>query len=72
MKREYTGVYAEEGVPAQHFDVPILEVEGAVGGDSRGVGGGLFIRKVGKSGGVVGGGKGDGGFRDYFIFCIGD
>ena len=46
MERKNACVHTEERVPAEHFDVPIFEVEGIMGGYGRGVGGRLVIRGI--------------------------
>ena len=43
MEGQDAGVDTEQRVPAQHFDVPVLEVEGIVGDCGRGVDGGLVV-----------------------------
>ena len=46
MEGQNSGVDTEEYVLAQHFDVPVLEVEGLVRCCSRRVDGRLVIRSV--------------------------
>ena len=46
MKRKDACVDTEEGVPTQHFHIPILEVEGVMGGYGRGVGERLEIGSI--------------------------
>ena len=77
MERKDARVDTEEGVRTQHFHVPILEVEGAVGGYDSGAGGRLVIRsicngEVGQSGNADGRGLGDGGFGGCFGLRGGD
>ena len=36
----------EQCVPAQHFHVPVLEIEGPMGDHDRGVDGRLIIRSI--------------------------
>ena len=43
MERKYACVDTEEGVPTQHFYIPILEVQGIMRGHGRGVGGNLVV-----------------------------
>jgi hypothetical protein len=62
-------VDTEQCVSAQHFDVPVLEVERAMWCYDRGVGGGFVIRyvcngEVGESGDAYGRRLGDGGCRN--------
>jgi len=62
----------EQRLATQHFDVPVLKVEGAVGGYSRGVEGGLVIRgicncEVGQADDADRRGVSDGGFRNVVL-----
>ena len=60
---------AEQCVPAQHFDVPVLDMEGLMERYGREVDGRLVIRmirdrEVGQSGNVGGRGLGEGRYRN--------
>ena len=46
MERKDTCVDTEEGVPAHHFHVPILEVEGVVRAYGRRVRGRVLIKNI--------------------------
>ena len=66
MERKDARVDTEEGVRTQHFHVPILEVEGVMGGYGRGIDGRLVIGsicngEVGQSGDANGRRPRDGG-----------
>ena len=77
MERKDACVDTEQGASTQHFHVPILEVEGAMGGYGHGVDGSLVIGsicngEVGQSGDADGRGLGGGGFRGCFSLRSGD
>jgi hypothetical protein len=66
------GVDTEQCVPAQHFHVPVLEVEGLMRGYGRGVDGRLVIRsicdrEVGQSGDADGWRLSDGRCRNVSL-----
>ena len=55
MERKDACVDTEEGIRTQHFHIPILEVEGVMGGYGRGIGerfviGGICDCEVGQTG----------------------
>ena len=69
----------EQCVSAQYFDIPVLEIEGVVGGYGRGVDGGLVVRsicdgEIGQRGDTDRRRLSDGGRRDGVRFrgCGGD
>ena len=77
MEGEDAGVDTEQCVPAQHFNIPILEVERVMWGYDRGVGGGFVIRdvcngEVGEGGDAYRWRLGDGGCRNRVRFWGGD
>ena len=72
MEGQNAGVETEEGVPAQHFDVSILEEEGVMGRYCCRVDGGLVVRsvyhrEVGQSGNANGRRVSDGGFVKFWF-----
>ena len=77
MERKDARVNTEECVPAQHFDVPVLEVQGLMGNNGRGVGGRLVIRgirnrEIGEGGNADGRRLGYGRRRNCFSLWCGN
>ena len=46
MERQNASVGTEQGIATQHFNIPILEVEGIVGGYCCGIEGDLFVKDI--------------------------
>lgn len=74
MEGKNAGVDAEEGVPTQYFNVPVLDIEGVMGCYRRRIDGGLVIwgvgdGEVGQGGDANGRRLSDGG-RWRGSFCL--
>ena len=77
MEREDAGVDTEQRSPAQHFHIPILEVEGVMRCHSRGVDWGFIVRgvrdgKIRETGNAHGRRSGSWSYGDYVYFWDGD
>ena len=74
MEREDAGVDTEQRIPAQHFHIPILEVEGVMGSRISGVDWRRFVIRgvrdgeVGETGDAYGWRFGGRSYRDCFYF----